>query len=103
MTDASTRGRQNKNRGKDVERQVAQLVGGQRIPDGVGHGDVQNDGTVFEVKSRRAATPKLISGAWAQAERAAVLTGKDPSVVLAYTPGRGRPREFWILTKLEPE
>ena len=66
------------------------------------HGDVQTRELVIEVKSRRQATPKLISGAWEQATAAAEATGKDPLVVLAYTPGVGKPREFWEVRKVEP-
>lgn len=95
------RGRNNKLRGKSVEREVAKLVGGRRNPDnGEKQFDVQTDSSGYEVKSRRSATPRLIAGAWEQAAHAAEQTGLDPYVVLAYTPGAGHPREFWLVKKL---
>lgn len=105
MSNAS-RGRNNRARGGAVERDVAKLLGGYRTgSDRSGKiGDVQTTACVYEVKSRRQATPKLIAGAWDQLLEAAENTEKDPGgVVLAYTPGTGKPREFWLVTKLEAE
>lgn len=101
MTDLENvkRGRNSKARSKSVEREVAHLVGGQRIPDGVGHGDVQNTGCVFECKSHQRPSPKRRLEAWAQAEHAAEVTGKDPALVETYIDG-GK-RTFWLIVKME--
>ena len=91
----SRRGRNNKARGKSVEREVARLVGGKRVPDiGGEFADVQTETAVYEVKSRQSRTPALIAKAWHQATVAAEATGKDPYVVLAYAPGPFQPREL---------
>ena len=96
----STRGRNSKARGKAVERIVARLYGGQRMPDtGTHWADVQTATAVIEVKSRQAPTPPLIREAWDQAETAARATGKVPLVVLSYVDG-GR-RVFWELRRVE--
>lgn len=103
---ASSRGRNNRARGGEVERQVAKLLGGYRTgSDRSGKiGDVQTTACVYEVKSRRQETPKLISGAWDQLMEAVENTDKDPGgVILAYTPGRGKPRRFWLVTELTGE
>ena len=103
---ASKRGRNNRARGGQVEREVAKLLGGYRTgSDRSGKiGDVQTLACVYEVKSRQQATPKLISGAWEQLMEAVENTEKDPGgVVLAYAPGPGKPREFWLVTRLEAE
>jgi hypothetical protein len=101
MTDQAAIGRTNKARGKRVEREAARLVGGRRNAETGGtQFDVQTVSAGFEVKSRRGRTPLLLAGAWAQAEAAAAETGLDPYVVLAYTPGRGHKREFWLVRKL---
>lgn len=95
------RGRNNKLRGKSVEREVAKLVGGRRNPDnGDKQFDVETETAGYEVKSRQSPTPALIRGAWEQASIAAERTGLDPYVVLAYTPGQGHPREFWLVKRL---
>jgi len=100
----TARNRNNRARGAHVERLVARMLGGIRTGGDRGGqaGDVQTVGSVYEVKSRRQQTPALIRGAWAQLMQAAERSGKDPGgVVLAYTPGAGKPREFWLITKLE--
>lgn len=95
-----TRGRNSKSRGKAVERMVAKLFGGVRMPDTGAHwADVQTPTAVIEVKSRQVPTPPLIREAWAQACVAALATGKVPIVVLSYVDG-GK-RTFWQVTKLE--
>ncbi len=94
------RGRGNRARGAEVEREVAELYGGWRNIDRGGKwGDVQTEVLVIEVKSRQAATPQLIRTAWAQAIEAAANTGKDPLVVLTYIDG-GK-RSVWEVKKVE--
>lgn len=96
----STRGRNAKARGKAVERVVARLYGGTRMPDNGAHwADVQTETAVLEVKSRQTATPALIREAWDQACTAARATGKVPIVVLSFVDG-GR-RTYWQVTKVE--
>ena len=100
-SERSRRNRNNKVRGKSVEREVARIVGGQRIPDiGGEFADVQTTTAVYEVKSRQTPTPALIAKAWHQATVAAEATGKDPYVVLAFAAGPGKPREFWLVQRI---
>lgn len=97
-------GRASKSRAKDVERAVAKLVGGKRnVEIGGVQFDVQTISAGYEVKSRRQSTPALIKDAWAQAVASAEKTGLEPNVVLAFTPGSGGKREFWLVRKLEGE
>lgn len=99
-TENTRRGRNNKLRGKAVEREVATLFEGKRMPDTGEHwADVQTETAVIEVKSRQVPTPKLIRDAWDQAETASRATGKVPLVVLAYI-DHGR-RTFWQVVKIE--
>lgn len=109
-------GRNNKARGKAVEREVARLVDGKRNPDnGAQQGDVYSplgclfclDGTyewhkgsVVEVKSRQTASPSLMKRAWSQALAAAEETGREPWMVLSYVDG-GR-RTYWIVKEMKP-
>lgn len=97
-------GRASKSRAKDVEREVARLVGGKRnVEIGGVQFDVQTVSAGYEVKSRRQKTPLLIKEAWEQAVASAEKTGLEPNVVLAFTPGTGGKREFWLVRKLEAE
>lgn len=101
-SERSARGRNSKARGKAVERAVAKLYGGQRMPDTGAHwADVQTITACIEVKSSQKTTPALIRGAWDQAETAARATGKEPLVVLSYVDG-GR-RTYWEVRKLRTE
>ncbi len=94
------RGRNNRERGKAVEREVAALYGGWRNIDRGGKwGDVQTETQVIEVKGRQTSTPKLIAGAWDQATEAAENTGKDPLVVLTYIDG-GK-RSVWEVKRVQ--
>jgi hypothetical protein len=102
MTDPERqkRGRNSKARGKSVERQVAKMLGGQRIPDGVGHGDIQTIGAVYEVKSHMRTSPKELLHAFEQVEEAARITGKDVGGVVNTYVDNGK-RVFYLVTKLE--
>jgi len=92
------RGRNSKARGKSVERLVAKLVEGKRIPDGTGYGDVQNVGNIYEVKSWQRPTPQWLLKAWGQATDSAAATSKEPYVVLSTVDG-GK-RRFWKISEL---
>lgn len=99
-TERSARGRNSKARGKAVERVVARLYGGTRMPDTGAHwADVQTTTACIEVKSRQTATPALIREAWDQACVAARATGKEPIVVLSFIDA-GR-RVYWEVRKIE--
>lgn len=95
----SRRGRLAKQRGKSVERVVAKLYNGKRMPDTGAHwADVQTDTAVIEVKSRVTPTFALIREAWDQAQTAATATGKDPLVVLSFV-DEGR-RVYWEVRRI---
>ena len=99
--DRSRLGRNNKNRGKTVERFVARtFFGTERQPTtGRGGADIETATHVVEVKSRQQPTPALMREAWQQVTGYAILTGKQPVVVLAYKDdGRW---SYWRLEKLE--
>ena len=96
----SSRGRNSKARGKSIERIVAALYGGKRMPDTGEHwADVQTESLVIEVKSRQTPTFALIREAWDQAQTAADATGKAPLVVLSFLDG-GK-RVFWEVRRIE--
>ena len=98
-TERSARGRNSKRRGKSIERVVAAMYGGRRMPDTGEHwADVQTDTAVIEVKSRQSPTPALIREAWGQAATASEATGKVPLVVLSYLDG-GK-RVYWEVRKI---
>jgi hypothetical protein len=78
------RGRNSKARGKSVERLWAKMVGGQRIHDGVGYGDVQTETTIWEVKSFQHARPKWMIHAFDQAADAEAITLKDGRVAVRF-------------------
>ncbi len=85
MSAAQIRGRNNKARGKAIERTVAALVGGQRVPDSGGMAaDVETEKVVYEVKSRQSPPWALWQRAWGQARHAAEKTGKEPRLVLSF-------------------
>ena len=68
------RGRNSKQRGKAVEREVARLLGATRNRDGGPKGtpDIETEDLIIEVKSHMTSTPKWIADAWAQ-----VMTAPD--------------------------
>ena len=100
MSEVRRRNINNKRRGTKTERDVARLVGGQRVANMGGRFfDVQTPSAGYEVKSRQQRTPRLIAGAWEQAQRAAQETGLEPNVVLAFVDG-GK-RRFWQVKELE--
>ena len=124
--EAQKRGRQNKSRGKALERRVRDLLirlaggneaerimdQGRRYPDL--HAELAcplcNDFTdpmhehgdllpfVIEVKSRQHGTPAYLLEAWDQVTRAD-LTKRIPFVTLTFV-DEGR-RSFWLVTRLE--
>lgn len=106
---ARQRGRNNKMRGKSIERRVAKLLTRLRAmpfnrnPDnGTKVADIESHAEVVEVKSMQRATPPILRRAWLQAEAAREETGKEPRVVLSYVDDNRR--TFWLVTKLiEPE
>ena len=83
MTDPERqkRGRNSKARGKSVERLWAKMVGGQRIHDGVGYGDVQTETEIWEVKSFQKPRPKWMIHAFEQAADAELITLKHGRVI----------------------
>lgn len=111
-SEASRRGRNNKNRGKAIERTVAQLLDNfdfsvlsldrfHRNPDnGVKVADLESDRHVVEVKSRLTPTFALVRQAWEQADAARKETGKDPLLVLSFKDDGQR--TYWLVKKIEP-
>jgi hypothetical protein len=83
---------------KRCEREVARLLGGQRLPNTGRRGpDVVAGPWAIEVKTRRTLPQWLLEGI-AQAEVGARARGKLPLVVLVHAPGQGRKaRRFALL------
>ena len=105
MVDRRKLGRNSKARGKQEERNVLKLLQEhfgeefKRNPDnGTKVADVESENIVVEVKSRQTAPWRLLQDAWAQAEKAAEDTGKEPYVIVSNIQNRRRVR--WIITKL---
>lgn len=96
------RGRNSKLRGKAIERSVARIYDGQRMPDsGKENFDVLTDHFAIEVKSSVSSTPKRLQKAWAQACQGAERHHKVPLVILSYVDG-GK-RVFWEVQQKEVE
>lgn len=114
------RGRNNKNRGKALERRVAKLLAAlhqvntaERVTDqGRSYPDIHFEGFcplcggedreyVVEVKSRQQGTPTYLIEAWEQATRGAGLTDREPFVILTYVDD-GR-RVFWLVKQMAEE
>ena len=99
------RGRNNKRRGKSIEREVLRLVRAVfqthawRNPDnGDQVADVESRDSVYEVKSNQRPTPARRVKAWSQAKEAERQTGKKPYVVETYI-DNGK-RTFWLVQKV---
>ena len=90
--DYRKQGRNNKRRGKAIEREVRdlliQLHPGQLAWRNADNGnqvaDVETDCAVYEVKSNQRPTPQRRVKAWSQAKEAERQTGKVPYVVETY-------------------
>lgn len=93
----------NRRRGKQYERVVAEWAGGKRNLDkGRPHTDVENDSSVYEVKSRQMAVPRWLEGAFAQLELASEESRKEKGgVVVVYTGGRGRSARGFVIKEIE--
>ena len=99
------RGRNNKRRGKSIEREVMRLVRtvfqtrAWRNPDnGDQVADVESLDSVYEVKSNQRPTPARRVKAWSQAKEAERQTGKKPYVVETYV-DNGK-RTFWLIQEV---
>lgn len=99
------RGRNNKRRGKAIEREVLRLVRAVfqthawRNPDnGDQVADVESRDSVYEVKSNQRPTPARRVKAWSQAKEAERQTGKKPYVVETYI-DNGK-RTFWLVQEV---
>jgi len=88
-------------RWKRHERQVAQALGGRRLPNTGRRGpDVVAGPWAVEVKLRRS-LPQWLLLAIAQAEEGARATGRQPLVVLVEAPGRGRRARRYVIMPVE--
>jgi len=91
---------------KSQERYVAAMMGGKRVPvTGRDRGDVPDilhPSFSVEVKAgRNALSAATIKLAQAQAHASSVKDGKEPISVHVQTSGRGKPREAYVVWKLE--
>jgi hypothetical protein len=105
MNEHQRRGRNNKRRGKMVEREVLRLIRALwqttawRNPDnGSQIADVESRESVYEVKSNQRPTPARRVKAWSQAKEAEKQTGKKPYVIETYI-DNGK-RTFWLIQEL---
>jgi len=100
---ASKRGRNNKNRGKVWERNIAEVFGGKRnISDSTPHTDVETDTEVFEIKSRQSKMPALFDGAFKQLALASEESNKEQGgVVVVYTGGPGGKARAVLIKEIE--
>ena len=101
-------GKNSKARGAQEERNVCPILAAHlgeefhRVGNrGESSADVESDTFVVEVKSRLTSTWTLLQEAWAQAEKAAEQTGKEPRVLVSFKDNGRRTR--WLITKLEGE
>jgi hypothetical protein len=86
---------------KRHERQVARLLGGQRLPNTGRRGpDALSPIWSIEVKTRRS-LPRWLLEAVHQAQEGARATGRLPLVVLVHAPGQGRRARRYALMPLE--
>ena len=99
-------GKASKVRGAQEERNVLPLLKAHFGEDfirtgnrGTSSADCTSATYCVEVKSRQMPTFRLLLDAWAQAEQAALETGKEPLVVISTVDNRRRTR--WLITKLE--
>jgi hypothetical protein len=75
---------------KGVERSAAKLIGGARYPANQGgRVDVESDGWVVQVKSRRTLSLAQIEALAVEMERVATQKGKLGAVVVKRSAGRG--------------
>lgn len=80
---ASSRGRNNKSRGKSYERDVAKILGGKRHPaDTGGDEDIEHDRFSIQVKSGVRLWNETLRAGLASATAAAGDTGKLPVLVV---------------------
>ena len=95
------RGRNNKVRGKALERVVAKLYNGWRNPDnGSKVADVETDYLVIEVKSLSHEPFAVLKKAWSQADHAAEATGKEPRVVVSFKVNGRRKGHYYELRRI---
>lgn len=106
MVDRQKIGRNNKNRGKQEERNVLEPLATHfveefhRNPDnGDQVADVESENYVVEVKSKTTGSPAQLIKGWGQVLEAERQTGKEPFVVLSFVDKGKRVR--WIVQKLE--
>jgi hypothetical protein len=86
---------------KRHERQVARLLGGERLPVTGRRGpDALAGPWCIEVKVRRT-LPLWLQEAMTQAQEAARATGRLPLVVLVHAPGKGRKAQRYAILPLE--
>ena len=81
----------------------AEVLGGVRVPvTGRQRGsapDIEHPTYALEVKSGRVLSPRLREG-WAQAQAAAVTSGKLPLLCVTHCSGPGRPNEHYVVCDL---
>lgn len=98
---AVRRGRNNKARGKSVEREVAKLLGLSRNRDGgpLGTPDLESETMIVEVKSHQNSTPKWIANAWEQVMKAP--DNSDRERVTIHTFVDSGKRSIYLIKRLQ--
>lgn len=94
----------NRNEWKQSERDMALALGGKRVPvTGRGRGnvpDIEHPTFAIEHKAGRV-LPERMTEAWKQALAAAAGTDKTPIVTIDHRPGPGRPRQCYVMVRLQ--